>query len=186
MHRPRGPNVFWRFQSAQGGDWRGFSGVGGALDWRFGALGANSNFCSIRINWSRGSRCYIRSDSQSGWESQDLERFKEDVQPWLETEKPDVDYSLGARLLRKLTGPAKSFGKTAPSANLGRALSGSEAHTTRARITRGATYLMDHLESLMSVDASDRWASFKLSSITKYKDGKGNPQRSGLQCPKER
>ena len=93
------------------------------------------------------------------------ERYKEDVADWLETEKLDVDYSLGARLKWKLTGTAKVYARTVSREDLRRQplevnaedqAAAAARYRSRASMTRGVRNLLEHLRVSMGIQPVDR------------------------------
>ena len=83
--------------------------------------------------------------------------FQRDVEIWIETEKLDVDYSLGARLLRRLSGTAKRFGDNIELSKLRRGEGNeTEARTSRNQMTAGIRALMKHLEDSMGLESATR------------------------------
>ena len=77
-------------------------------------------------------------------------RYLRDVELYLETEKLDVDFSHGARLLSRLTGSAKKYAETIELDQIRRATGADK--DTREGMTAGVKHLLRWLERAMVVE----------------------------------
>ena len=78
--------------------------------WKRAAAGRSANTIST-ANMSEDKHTWCRVPAWDG-DKRQWKRYLRDVELYLETEKLDVDFSHGARLLSRLTGSARKYAET--------------------------------------------------------------------------
>ena len=81
-------------------------------------------------------------------------RYLRDVDLYLETEKLDVDFSHGARLLSRLTGSARKFAETIGLDQIGRSTGVDK--DTREGMIAGVKHLLKSLERAMGMEEAPK------------------------------
>ena len=94
---------------------------------------------------STGTTAHNGTESQWDGDMRRWKRFLRDVELYLETEKLDVDFSHGARLLFRLTGSARKYAETIELDNVQRSV--GENKDTRGGMIAGVKHLRMSLES---------------------------------------
>ena len=100
-------------------------------------------------------------------------RYLRDVELYLETEKLDVDFSHGARLLSRLTGSAKKYAETIELDQIRRSTGADK--DTRDGMTAGVKHLLRWLERAMVVEDATKKGQVQVFFYKKLQRCPGQP-----------